>query len=142
MTPKPHRPVQLKLAAEGTKVRYLTYVGGGKLTPQIIYGPFLEDKSWSLERRFAVEALRMAKEETATAAWRFLSKTWGKWACRAAQRIGHLTSTETVGSSYARPLQPKWVERDYEANTEQDIQAIADGWKWLQDSLFGVLSGM
>ena len=84
----------------------------------------------------------MAKEESATVAWRFLSKTWGKWAVRAAQRIGHLTSTKVFSDNYGRSVQPHWVEREHESTTEQDVQAIADGWKWLHDTLYGLVAAM
>eukprot|EP00959_Pyramimonas_sp_CCMP1952_P182745 3821830-Pyramimonas_sp.AAC.1 len=39
---KPHRPVQLRLVAECSKVRYLTCVGGPRPTSRVS-GPFLED---------------------------------------------------------------------------------------------------
>ncbi|CAK0788911.1 unnamed protein product, partial [Prorocentrum cordatum] len=137
---KPHRPVQLQLTAEGTKLRYLTYVGGAKIPAQIVHGPFLEESSWSLERSFAEQALSMAKEAPAAVAWRFLSKAWGRWATRAASRLGHLTGTETRASAYARPLQAKWVEREHQVLTEDEVQAVADGWKWLQDCLAGLIT--
>eukprot|EP00959_Pyramimonas_sp_CCMP1952_P415923 8714112-Pyramimonas_sp.AAC.1 len=41
-------------------------------------------------------------------------------------------------SAYARPLQAKWVEREHQVLTEEEVQAIADGWKWLQDCLAGL----
>ncbi|CAK0826069.1 unnamed protein product [Prorocentrum cordatum] len=135
---KPHRPVQLQLTAEGTKLRYLTYVGGAKIPAQTVHGPFLEESSWSLERSFAEQALKMAKEAPAAVAWRFLSKAWGRWATRAASRLGHLTGTEVRASAYARPLQAKWVEREHQILTDDEVQAIADGWKWLQDCLAGL----
>ncbi|CAK0849203.1 unnamed protein product [Prorocentrum cordatum] len=135
---KPHRPVQLQLTAEGTKPRYLTYVGGAKIPAQTVHGPFLEESSWSLERSFAEQALILAKEAPAAVAWRFLSKAWGRWATRAASRLGHLTATEMRASAYARPLQAKWVEREHQVLTEEEVQAIADGWKWLQDCLAGL----
>ena len=36
---KPHSQVQLHLAAEGSKIQYLTYVGGVKVPAQIVHGP-------------------------------------------------------------------------------------------------------
>eukprot|EP00959_Pyramimonas_sp_CCMP1952_P438958 9189793-Pyramimonas_sp.AAC.1 len=62
----------------------------------------------------------MAKEAPAAVAWRFLSKAWGRWATRAASRLGHLTGTEARAGAYARPLQAKWVEREHEILTDDE----------------------
>eukprot|EP00959_Pyramimonas_sp_CCMP1952_P108219 2262668-Pyramimonas_sp.AAC.1 len=55
-------------------------------------------------------------------------------------RGGRPASTDIKASSDARSLQPKSVERSQLSVSDDEVQAIAGGWKRLQDSTHGLVT--
>ena len=136
---KPHRPVQLVLAADGRRLQILTYAAVPKLPTAGVFGPVQQDFDWSMERRYAATAIEMAKEASADSAWGFLTLAWGCFITKAAERIGIRTGEDVkFPGSYARCIKAKWIDITYNGSDAEGLAAQADGWKWLSDALQGI----
>ncbi|CAK0824103.1 unnamed protein product, partial [Prorocentrum cordatum] len=124
-------------------VKRLVYTVAPKMGTQIIIGPQVQPPTYTSARCVAEAAVQLSgdPEFPPGVGWGLLSAARCHFAVAAAEAIANAVGHQDrrVLFGFARYLQPRWIDITCAVKDASDLQAVAEGWQWLQPYLLSIM---